>query len=250
MAADDEEKPWAKRLRQLREHHDAQRDEAVPGAGGQQQQAAHAQQRERAPPAGDDQPTELQQQLLAWYRSTCLVAGAALVGSVWQWNFGGKSKSVEVFVPPRAQSLPAEVVEGWKRSMRFKEGVRTVGRQTVFATGIAALYFGVELGAARWRGAEDWANAAAAGGAAGGYLGSLLPGASRGRGAALGAAAGAALGGAAGAARGRLLAMLPPDPRQGGGGDGGAAVGPGWDAGADGGGGGDGQQRLVGSRPP
>jgi len=42
---------------------------------------------------------------------------------------------MQVFVPPRAQALPAEMVEGWKRSMRFKEGVRVVGRQTLFAAG-------------------------------------------------------------------------------------------------------------------
>jgi hypothetical protein len=181
-----------------------------------------------------------------------------------------------VFVPPRAQSLPPEVVEGWKRSMRFREGVRTVGRQTVFATGaprarapraqvlrhvpgrahtpthtpphthhthpptrthtrththtqhththththkpqtiqntrtgIAALYFGVELAAFRLRGADDWRNTAAAGAVAGGYLGTLLPGPSRARGALLGAAAGGAVGASSGLAQQRLRVLLP-----------------------------------------
>ena len=90
------------------------------------------------PPGGGDGLTDLERQIVGWYRNTFLVAGAALVGSVWHWHYGGGKAALEVFVPPRAASLPAEVVEGWARSMRFKEGVRAVGRQTLFATGAAA----------------------------------------------------------------------------------------------------------------
>ena len=161
--------------------------------------------------ADDGQPSELERQLVAWYRNTFLVTGAALAGSVWQWNFGARGKrAAEVFVPPRAAALPREVVEGWERSVRFKEGVRTVGRQTAFATGVAALYFGVELAALRARGgADDFCNTALAGAAAGGYLGSLLPGPSRARGAALGAGAGGALGALSGWAQQVAAAWAP-----------------------------------------
>ncbi|GBF91771.1 hypothetical protein Rsub_04075 [Raphidocelis subcapitata] len=201
MTEDAEEKPWKRRQREIREQLDAAEAAA-------RLQAESLEQSRAAPLLVDggsgDGPTELQQQLVAWYRNTFLVTGAALIGSVWRWNFGGKPQSAEVFVPPRAASLPAEVVEGWRRSMRFKEGVRTVGRQTVFATGVAALYFGAELAALRWRGREDWSNTAVGGLAAGGYLGTLLPGPSRARGAALGAVLGGALGAASGLAQQQL----------------------------------------------
>lgn len=189
----EEEKPWKKRLRELKEQHQQAQDGLKP----------------KEQPGEGELPTELQQQLLGWYRNTFIVAGAALVGSMWQWTVGGRSKAVEVFLPPRAQSLPTDVVDGWKRSMRFKEGVRFVGRQTLLATGVAALYFGVELGSQLWREQEGWANTALAGAAAGGYLGTMLPGPSRARGAALGGALGGVLGAASGLAQQQLLIMAP-----------------------------------------
>lgn len=79
---------------------------------------------------------------------------------------------LQIFVPPRAATLPPDVVEGWKRSMRFKQGVRVVGRNSLIATGVAALYYGIEAGASRARGGvvDAW-NTAAGGAVAGGYLG-------------------------------------------------------------------------------
>lgn len=139
-----------------------------------------------------------QQEVLDWYRNTCIVTGAGLAGAVWHWNWGGgwQRAAEHVFVPPRAQALPPEVVDGWRRSVRFKQGVRTVGRQTVFAAFVAGLYFGVEASAryarsggdgggeggggggaaaaaAGGRAAPHWSDTALAGAVAGGYLGVL-----------------------------------------------------------------------------
>jgi hypothetical protein len=56
--------------------------------------------------------------------------------------------------------------------MRFKQGVRVVGRHSLIATGVAALYYGIETGASRARdGVVDAWNTAAGGAVAGGYLG-------------------------------------------------------------------------------
>eukprot|EP00775_Hariotina_reticulata_P003684 gene3684-3944_t len=116
--------------------------------------------------------SELQQQLLTAFRKTCLVAGAGLAGSVWQWNTQTKHTRQQVFLPPRAQALPPEVVKAWQQKALMNEALETVGRQAVFITGVAALYFGVELGVGRWRGKpDDWLNTAAAGAAAGSWLG-------------------------------------------------------------------------------
>ncbi|KIY95252.1 hypothetical protein MNEG_12709 [Monoraphidium neglectum] len=207
--SEDNEKPWTRRLRQLREQRDQAEAAAAAAAADPSRSGQHHNHPQQPEVILDGEPTELQKQLVECYRKTFLVTGAALIGSVFHWNYVGKLKVEQVFVPPRAQSLPAEVVEGWTRSMRFKEGVRAVGRQTVFATGVAALYFGAELASQRLRGVKDWANTAVAGAVAGGCLGSRLPGPSRARGAALGAALGSALGAASGLALQQAEAMLP-----------------------------------------
>ncbi len=116
--------------------------------------------------------TDNQRDALEWYRNTCLVAGAGLIGSIWRQVAGGAAQH-QVFVPPRAQGLPPEVVDTWRRNMRFKEGVRTVGRQTVFVTGVGALYFGAEVTMRRWRQSRDAWNTAAAGAVTGAYLGAI-----------------------------------------------------------------------------
>lgn len=65
------------------------------------------------------------------------------------------------------------MVQRWKQKAAFREGLRTVGRQTLLITGVAGLYFGTELGVGLWREQQgDWANTAAAGALAGGVLGS------------------------------------------------------------------------------
>lgn len=65
-----------------------------------------------------------------------------------------------------------QVVEAYKKKAIMREGMRSIGRHTLFVTGIAALYFGVELGVGLARDAPgDWLNTAAAGAVAGGYLG-------------------------------------------------------------------------------
>jgi hypothetical protein len=65
-----------------------------------------------------------------------------------------------------------QVVEAYKKKAVMREGMRTIGRQTLFVTGVAALYFGVELGVGMAREQQGhWANTAAAGAVAGGYLG-------------------------------------------------------------------------------
>lgn len=65
-----------------------------------------------------------------------------------------------------------QVVERWKQKAQFRDAVTTIGRQSLYITGIAGLYFGVELGVGLLREKQgDWANTAAAGAAAGGLLG-------------------------------------------------------------------------------
>lgn len=84
-------------------------------------------------------------------------------------------------------SCALQVVQRWKQKAAFREGLRTVGRQTLLITGVAGLYFGTELGVGLWREQQgDWANTAAAGALAGGLLGSrgeLRSGLLRGKGA-------------------------------------------------------------------
>jgi hypothetical protein len=64
------------------------------------------------------------------------------------------------------------LVEAYKKKAVMREGMRSIGRQTVFVAGVAALYFGVELGVGMAREQHGhWANTAAAGAVAGGYLG-------------------------------------------------------------------------------
>jgi hypothetical protein len=66
-----------------------------------------------------------------------------------------------------------QVVQRYKQKAQFREGVAVVGRQTVWVTGIAALYFGTELGVGLLRDKQnDWTNTAAAGAVAAGVLGS------------------------------------------------------------------------------
>lgn len=66
-----------------------------------------------------------------------------------------------------------QVVQRYKQKAQFREAVSTVGRQTLLVTGIAGLYFGLELGVGLLRDKQgNWANTAAAGAAAGGLLGS------------------------------------------------------------------------------
>jgi hypothetical protein len=63
-------------------------------------------------------------------------------------------------------------VRQWQDKAALREALRTVGRQTAFITGVAALYFGSELGVGLARGETGaWPNTAAAGALAGGLLG-------------------------------------------------------------------------------
>lgn len=65
-----------------------------------------------------------------------------------------------------------QVVEAYKKKAVMREGMRAIGRQTLFVSGVAALYFGVELGVGMAREQPGhWANTAAAGAVAGSYLG-------------------------------------------------------------------------------
>jgi hypothetical protein len=105
-----------------------------------------------------------QSELVEWYRRTCLAAGAGMAASAWHQASGAAAKK-EVFEPPRAAALPPAVVEQWKRNVRFREAVRVVGKQTMVAAGVAALYFGAEAGVRVARaegGAAAGAGAAAA----------------------------------------------------------------------------------------
>jgi hypothetical protein len=86
-----------------------------------------------------------QSELVEWYRRTCLAAGAGMAASAWHQASGAATKK-EVFEPPRAAALPPAVVEQWRKNVRFREAVRAVGKQTVVAAGVAALYFGAEAG--------------------------------------------------------------------------------------------------------
>lgn len=93
-------------------------------------------------------------------------------GAVWHWYNIGKHKQKEVFIPPRAQALPPEVVAAWKKKAEMKIAMSTIGRQSLFVTSVAALYFGVELGAEIYRDKHGhWLNTAVAGAVAGSYLG-------------------------------------------------------------------------------
>lgn len=95
-----------------------------------------------------------------------------MAGAVWHWYSIGKHKHREVFIPPRAQALPPEVVAAYKKKAEMKIAMGTIGRQSLFITGIAALYFGVELGTGYYRDQYgDWSNTAVAGAVAGCYLG-------------------------------------------------------------------------------
>lgn len=95
-----------------------------------------------------------------------------MAGAVWHWYNIGKHKQKEVFIPPRAQALPPEVVAAWKKKAELKIAMGTIGRQSLFITGVAALYFGVELGTGLYREKSgDWLNTAVAGAVAGSYLG-------------------------------------------------------------------------------
>lgn len=63
-------------------------------------------------------------------------------------------------------------MQRWKQKQQFQDAVRTIGRQSLYITGIAGLYFGLELGVGLLRDKQgDWANTAAAGAVAGGFLG-------------------------------------------------------------------------------
>lgn len=65
-----------------------------------------------------------------------------------------------------------QVVKSYKQKAEFREALRTIGRQSVFITGVAGLYFGTELGVGLWRDKQsDWANTATAGALAGSLLG-------------------------------------------------------------------------------
>uniref|UniRef100_A0A383WP69 Mitochondrial import inner membrane translocase subunit TIM22 n=1 Tax=Tetradesmus obliquus TaxID=3088 RepID=A0A383WP69_TETOB len=171
-------------------------------AKSEQQQQEQQQQRQE-----EEELSELQQQLLTWYRKTCLVAGAGMAGSTWYWYTSGRSNH-QVFLPPRAQALPPEVVEAYKKKAVMREGMRAIGRQTLFVSGVAALYFGVELGVGMAREQPGhWANTAAAGAVAGSYLGARAPSSLRGRTLALGCMAGGALGALSGWSQQKLTEM-------------------------------------------
>eukprot|EP00879_Flechtneria_rotunda_P024151 GHRR01025597.1.p1 GENE.GHRR01025597.1~~GHRR01025597.1.p1 ORF type:complete len:309 (+),score=83.48 GHRR01025597.1:216-1142(+) len=148
----DNEKPW-RRL-----YHGTATEDNIQQQQPQQQQS--------------EELTDLQQQLLTWYRRTCLVSGAGMAGSALYWNKYTKHTRQNVFLPPRAQSLPQAHVTAWRQKAQMKDALRTVGQQTLFITWVAALYFGVELGMGVWRYKPgDWLNTAAAGATAGAYLG-------------------------------------------------------------------------------
>jgi hypothetical protein len=66
------------------------------------------QQQEQKQQQQEEELSELQQQLLTWYRKTCLVAGAGMAGSTWFWYTSGRGNH-KVFLPPRAQALPPQV---------------------------------------------------------------------------------------------------------------------------------------------
>eukprot|EP00878_Enallax_costatus_P037335 GHUV01042159.1.p1 GENE.GHUV01042159.1~~GHUV01042159.1.p1 ORF type:complete len:153 (+),score=51.81 GHUV01042159.1:286-744(+) len=118
-----------------------------------------------------------------------------MAGAVWHWYSIGKHKQREVFIPPRAQALPPEVIAAWKKKAEMKIAMSTIGRQSLLITGIAALYFGVELGTGYYRDQYgDWLNTAAAGAAAGCYLGARAPSSMRARTLAMGGLAGGMLG--------------------------------------------------------
>eukprot|EP00877_Chromochloris_zofingiensis_P009955 jgi/Chrzof1/5212/Cz15g16160.t1 len=162
---------------------------------------------------GDPEPEHAalspwQRSMLEWYRNTCIAAGMSVLGSTLYWNFGPQQKP-DIFVPPRAQNLPPDVVEAWKSSMVFREGVRTVGRQSLFLTGVAAVYFGVETAAKHWRDKQDWVNTAMAGAVSGLYLGLVSRSSARLRMSVTGAAAGSVLGAISGWTQKQLRAALP-----------------------------------------
>jgi hypothetical protein len=74
--------------------------------------------------------------------------------------------------PSTSRYAVLQLVEAYKKKAVMREGMRSIGRQTLFVAGVAALYFGVELGAGMAREQHGhWANTAAAGAVAGGYLG-------------------------------------------------------------------------------
>eukprot|EP00879_Flechtneria_rotunda_P022343 GHRR01023574.1.p1 GENE.GHRR01023574.1~~GHRR01023574.1.p1 ORF type:complete len:217 (+),score=89.90 GHRR01023574.1:216-866(+) len=184
----DNEKPW-RRL-----YHGTATEDNIQQQQPQQQQS--------------EELTDLQQQLLTWYRRTCLVSGAGMAGSALYWNKYTKHTRQNVFLPPRAQSLPQAHVTAWRQKAQMKDALRTVGQQTLFITWVAALYFGVELGMGVWRYKPgDWLNTAAAGATAGAYLGARAPSSLQGRTVGLGGLAGGLLGAVSGWAQQQLTEL-------------------------------------------
>jgi hypothetical protein len=108
MGEGEQDKPWRRRPQQAgmgvllppllcsRSARTTPRPDAAKSCGRRRprlQEEASAQQQPAPPPAPDGGlPLDLQQQLVAWYRNTCLVAGAALAGSVCHWNFGAPGR--------------------------------------------------------------------------------------------------------------------------------------------------------------
>lgn len=112
-------------------------------------------------------------------------------------------------------AAPAQVVQRWKQKQQFQDALRTIGRQSLYITGIAGLYFGLELGMGLLRDKQgDWGNTAAAGAVAGGFLGARVPSSMRSRTTAVGALVGGMLGAASGWTQQQLLALLPEQEEQ------------------------------------
>lgn len=161
---DSQEESTTQQLSQEQQAQQQQRQTLLPSLALQQQQQQHAEPSEELDP--------LQQQLLEAYRKTCLVTGAGMAGAAWHWRVRGRAAARAVFLPPRAVALPPAVVEAWRRKAELREGMRVVGRNTLFVGGVAGLYFGSEVATAVVRGSHgDWPNAAVAGAVAGGFLG-------------------------------------------------------------------------------
>jgi len=64
-------------------HHHKQDAAAASSDPNQQQQPIQLE--------AEDAPSEFEQQLVQVYRNTILVSGAAMFGSIWQWNFGARA---------------------------------------------------------------------------------------------------------------------------------------------------------------
>jgi len=104
-----------------------------------------------------------------WYRKTVMSMGVGMAVSILRYSLYKDTEPI--FVPPRARSLPDEVVAGWHRNLRIARAIRGVTRESLLFGFVAGVYFGGEALSERARGKSDALNTAIGGAASGFILG-------------------------------------------------------------------------------